>query len=404
MTHTTPRSYATPALLIVLVAGLFSAQLANAQTFSMLYSFSGKSDGATPRAGLVADSAGNLYGTTSGGGDLSACNKQGCGVVFELETSGTYSVLHAFTGTPDGSDSYAGLTPVGPGSYIGTTAGGGSHGNGATFQIDATGSETILHSFSLADGETPEAALTRSSGGYFYGTATGGGVRSSYCAGGCGVVYKTRATGALSVLHNFTGGSDGITPQGAPAVDATGNVYGTTVTGGTGPCTFAGPGCGVVYKIDPTGTETILHTFVQTDGASPVAGPTLDSAGNLYGTTFTGGEFNYGVVYKIDAAGTFSVLYNFTGGSDGSQPSASVVLDSANNIYGTTQNGGSATVCPFGCGVVFRINSLGTYQVLHRFVFSDGAFPEAPLLISHGAIYGTTTGGTTPGVIFKVTP
>jgi uncharacterized repeat protein (TIGR03803 family) len=113
-----------------------------------------------------------------------------------------------------------------------------------------------------------------------------------------------------------------------------------------------------------------LHTFVLSNGASPVAGPTLDAAGNLYGTTYTGGEFDFGVVYKIDASGSFSVLYNFTGGADGSQPSGGVVLDSANNIYGTTQAGGTKTTCPFGCGVVFRIDA-GTYQVLHRFDFTD---------------------------------
>jgi uncharacterized repeat protein (TIGR03803 family) len=392
------------ALLIALLVAVCGVQFARAQTFSMLYSFTGKSDGSIPKAGLVADSAGNLYGTTSGGGDLSACNKQGCGVVFKLDTAGTYTVLHAFTGAPDGSNPYAGLTIAGTGNYVGSTSGGGSMDNGAIFMIDTTDSETILHSFQFSDGQTPEAGLTRGTGGDLYGTATAGGVRSSFCGGGCGVVYKTRTSGVLTVLHNFVGGSDGITPQSAPAVDASGNVYGTTVTGGTGPCTFAGPGCGIIYKLDPSGIETILHTFVQTDGASPVGGPTLDAAGNLYGTTFTGGEFDFGVVYKVDTSGTFSVLYSFTGGEDGSQPSAGVALDNAGNIYGTTQNGGSKTNCPFGCGVVFRIDSVGTYQVLHRFSFNDGAFPQAPLLLSHGAFYGTTAGGATPGVIFKVTP
>jgi uncharacterized repeat protein (TIGR03803 family) len=385
---------------------LFNVPSVSAQTFSMLYAFTGKSDGASPRAGLVADSAGNLYGTTYEGGDLSACNKLGCGVVFKLSASGSYSVLHTFPeNLLDGLGPYAALALTAAGTYMGTATGGGAENNGAIFTIDTTGNEKLVHSFALLDGQTPEAGLTRGSGGNFYGTATaGGGIRNSFCDQNCGVVFKTRASGALTVLHDFAGGSDGITPQAGVAVDAVGNVYGTTITGGTGPCTFGGPGCGIVYKIDPAGAETILHTFVLTDGATPLGQLVLDSAGNLYGTTYSGGEFNFGEVYKIDSSGNFLILYNFTGGADGSQPSAGVVLDNANNIYGTTSGGGTKSICAFGCGVVFRMDSAGAYQVLHRFNFTDGFFPEAPLLIRGGAVYGTTPAGATAGVIFKVVP
>jgi uncharacterized repeat protein (TIGR03803 family) len=405
MNHITRHKSGELALLMLLASSFITVQFAQAQTFSLLYSFTGKSDGATPQAGLVADSAGNLYGTAYRGGDnsLSVCFNQGCGVVFKLDPAGIFTVLHAFTYNPDGAFPQAGLTKVTTGSFLGTTAGGGSHSNGTIFKIDAAGNETVLHRFHIADGQSPQGGLTRDASGNFYGTTTSGGVPNSFCGSGCGVVYKVHNGGALTVLHSFIGGSDGNTPQSGVVVDASGNIYGTTTTGGTGSCTFGGAGCGVVYKIDPSGNETILHTFVETDGASPV-GLVLDAAGNLYGTTFTRGQFGFGEVYKIDSGGNFSVLYSFTGGTDGSQPLAALVLDSSNNIYGTTSGGGSTTNCPFGCGVVFRIDPLGHYRVLHRFNFTDGAFPEAPLLLYHGAIYGTTAGGTLPGVVFKIVP
>jgi uncharacterized repeat protein (TIGR03803 family) len=188
------------------------------------------------------------------------------------------------------------------------------------------------------------------------------------------------------------------------AVDSAGNIYGATTTGGTGPSTFAGPGCGVVYKLDPLGNETVLHTFIESDGASPSATPVLDSAGNLYDTTFTRGQCGFGEVYKIDAAGNFSVLYSFAGGTDGSQPMAGVVLDTAGNLYGTTTAGGSTTHSPFGSGVIYRIDTLGNYRVLYRFDGVSASFPQAPLLISRWALYGTAAAGSNNGAVFKLVP
>jgi uncharacterized repeat protein (TIGR03803 family) len=188
------------------------------------------------------------------------------------------------------------------------------------------------------------------------------------------------------------------------AVDSAGNIYGATTTGGTGPSTFAGPGCGVVYKLDPLGNETVLHTFIESDGASPSATPVLDSAGNLYDTTFTRGQCGFGEVYKIDAAGNFSVLYSFAGGTDGSQPMAGVVLDTAGNLYGTTIAGGSATHSAYGSGVIYRIDTLGNYRVLYRFDGVSASFPQAPLLISRWALYGTAAAGSNNGAVFKLVP
>jgi uncharacterized repeat protein (TIGR03803 family) len=253
--------------------------------------------------------------------------------------------------------------------------------------------------------------LALDSAGNLYGTALDGGT------GNWGIIFKLDAAGNEKVLHNFTGGADGATPFGALILDPAGNLYGTAWQGGTG-CDFIT--CGVVFKIDPAGNETVLHTFVGTDGFNPFASLFRDSDGNLYGTTQFGGDFGNGAVFKLNpATGKETVLYSFTGGADGLQPSAELFQDSAGNFYSTAFNGGDLTHCnPVGCGVVFKLDpATGIETVLYAFTGgTDGWTPAGGLVQdAAGNFYGVTASGGTPrggihgvnpccGVVFKLDP
>ena len=193
-------------------------------------------------------------------------------------------------------------------------------------------------------------------------------------------MYKLDSAGHETVLYSFTGGADGGDPQSGVIRDSAGNLYGTTFLGGTG-------NAGVVYKLDSAGHETVLYSFTFADGSQPTAGVIRDSAGNLYGTTELGGPASQGVVYKLDTTGNYTVLYSFTGGADGGYPFAGVIRDSAGNLYGTTQYGGTAQQ-----GVVYRLDTAGHETVLHSFTGgADGSRPNAGVIRdSAGNLYGTT--------------
>jgi uncharacterized repeat protein (TIGR03803 family) len=212
----------------------------------------------------------------------------------------------------------------------------------APAQAQTSYSETVLHSFAPDPprGSNPWAGVIRDEEGNLYGTTPSGG------AWGAGVVYKVDTAGHATVLYHFRGQADGDMPYGGLLRDPAGNLYGTTQAGGitADVCYFLGywSGCGVVFKVDPAGNETVLYTFTGgADGAGPQAGVVADAAGNLYGTTQYGGASGYGTVYKLNTAGQETVLYSFTGGADGSEPEADVILDPAGNIYGTTPIGGT---------------------------------------------------------------
>ena len=191
-----------------------------------------------------------------------------------------------------------------------------------------TYSETVLYNFVAAPkGANPSGTLIRDTAGNVYGTTEDGG------AFGQGEVFKVSTAGRLIVLYSFTGQADGRSPRSGVTSDAHGNLYGTTYYGGAA-------GMGVVYKLDPSGHETVLHSFAGHDGAAPYAGVLLDPAGYIYGTTYYGGAGRSGVVYKLDPAGRYQVLYAFAGGADGAHPYAGLTRDAAGNLYGTTQNGG----------------------------------------------------------------
>jgi len=348
---------------------------------TVLYHFTGGADGGNPQAGVIRDSAGNLYGTTFYGGAT------GNGVVFEVSNSGQETVLYSFPGGATGAGlPLSGVIRDAAGNLYGTTELGGAWG--VVYQLTPSGQPTVLYGFpGAADGAYPSASLTRDSAGNLYGTAGGG-------TSGWGVVYRVDSSGRQNVLYTFSGGADGSTPIAGVIRDSAGTLYGTTLFGGAS-------SWGVVYKVSPSGKETVLHTFTgSADGGYPRAGLIHDSAGSLYGTTSTGGAFGNGVVFKLSAAGQETVLYNFTGGLDGGDPIAGVIQDTASNLYGTAPYGGSS-----GQGVVYKLSAAGQETVLHSFTGTDGANPYGGVIQdSAGNLYGTTYfgGASNYGVVYKV--
>lgn len=267
-----------------------------------------------------------------------------------LGSATRFASLYSFAGQPDGVGPQGNLVQDSAGDFYGTTALGGGANLGTVFKLSKS-SETVLYSFAGSpDGAHPQAGVIIDSVGNLYGTTQDGGNTGVMCpVGGCGVVFKVDSTGKETILHSFMG-TDGAAPRGGLVRDTLGNLYGTTVSGGTG-------GSGVVFKLDPSGTETVLS-----DGGSP-AGLILDDSGNLYGTIEDGGILNCstsaevrppinagcGTVFKMDATGMETVLYSFTGGNngpDGAFPNDSLIRDKAGNLYGNTLAGGKG-VCAF---------------------------------------------------------
>ena len=244
-------------------------------------------DGAYPRAVFIKVN-GTLYGTTDEGGSTGCYQDQGCGTVFAITASGKETVLHSFgTSSGDGQYPEAGLLNV-KGTLYGTTSEGGAYNEGTVFAMKtpASGTETILHSFGApGDGEEPYAGLINVNG-TLYGTTLNGG--NGGCFHGCGTVFAITTSGKESVLHSFSGAPDGFSPY-AGLINFKGTLYGTTAYGGNGGC--GGVGCGIVFSLTPSGTETVLHTFVgyPNDGGEPEA-DLLNVNGTLYGTTMSGGS------------------------------------------------------------------------------------------------------------------
>ncbi len=394
-----------PNFIVCLLApllALFVIQPATAQTYTDLYSFNlpgDLSDGALPEAALVRDASGNLYGTTFFGGLGTGCDiyYNGCGVVFKLDPSGTETVLHVFGGAgaiKDGWNPTASLTLDAAGNLYGTTSFGGAHGYGVVFKLDPTGKETILHSFARGtDGANPNAGLVRDAAGNLYGTTQYGGFG---CNGqGCGTVFEINSAGKETVLYRFTSGLDGASPLAGVVLDSSGNIYGTTWLGGI-------YGFGTVFQLDSSGNEKVLHTFASgSDGANPIGTPTLDQAGNIYGTTSAGGAsangpLGAGTVFVVDVLGNENILYTFTGGADGASPYSSLILDASGNFYGTNQL------------ALFELSG-SPLTLLHAYDFSaagtDGSIPMGPLVPdSAGNFYGTTVQGGANGwgAVFKI--
>ena len=359
---------------------------------TVLHNFTGGADGGYPYAGVFRDSAGNLYGTTYSGG------AGGRGVVFQLDTAGHETVLHSFTGGADGGYPYAGVIADAAGNLYGTASAGGAPDWGVVYQLEPTGHLTVLYTFTGGtDGGYPYAGVILDPAGNLYGTAAYGGSASGFA--GAGVVFKLNAAGDLNVVYSFGGGADGTNPEVGVIRDSAGNLYGTTQRGGAADA-------GIVYKLDTTDHLTVLYSFTDgADGGYPAAGVVRDSAGNLYGTTVGGGTAYAGVVYKLNAAGGESALFSFTGGADGDFPYASVILDPAGSLYGTTAYSG-ATQDFAGAGVVFKVDPTGHETVLYGFPgVADGYQPYAGVIRDPaGNLYGTTQrgGAADSGVVYEL--
>src|ERR1017187_10302117 len=325
-------------LVIVLLVVAGRTFHADAQTETILYRFgSSPTDGFDPQAGLVQGSDSNFYGTTYAGGTGNGCS-DGCGTVFRISPSGTYTSLYSF------------------GSFL-----------------------CFYSSFGIfpCDGAEPLAGLVQGSDGNFYGTTSGGGegATGNCPEGGCGTVFRISPSGTFTSLYSFAGyPNDGAQPQAGLVQGSDGNFYGTTYDGGSTNCsTIYGAGCGTVFRISPSGTETTLYSFGSspTDGVNPQAGLVQGSDGNFDGTTFAGGVtstnceycYGYGTVFRISPSGTFTSLYSFGNSpTDGFEPQAGLVQGSDGNFYGTTSGGGT-----YGGGIVFRISPSGSYTNLYSF-------------------------------------
>jgi uncharacterized repeat protein (TIGR03803 family) len=367
-------------LAVVLSVGSILPRHGMAQSYTNLYSFTGTNDGAHPRAPLILLSN-TLYGTTAG-------DDHGYGSVFAINTTGTgFTQLYSFTApsasypatNSDGAMPRGGLVASGNTLY-GTASRGGDFGYGTVFalNIDGTGF-TNLHSFQgyPHDGATPYSGLVLL-GDTLYGTTRNGGGSL------VGTVFaiKTNGTG-LSILHNFSS-VDGVNPDTALIVSGN-TLYGTTESGGA-----FGYGAVFALNIDGTGFKT-LHGFIEDDnGVSPTGSLVLWS-NMLYGTTSGWVSTSQGTIFAINTNGAgFTTLYRFSGGVDGRNPAAGMVL-SATTLYGTVEFGGNSS-----SGVLFAINTDGTgFSTVRSFAGArdDGSDPEANLILSGNTLYGTTYSG-----------
>lgn len=372
----------------------------------VLYSFTGGADGGNAATGLVFDTAGNLYGTTVVGGDVS------CGTIFKLapkSKSWHESVLFSFDCYGTGKNPHGGVTFDAQGNLDGTTVSGGSGGScgstgcGVVFQLGPS-KESVLHSFSGGnDGFGPGGAVIFDTAGDLFGTTPDGGADAQ------GVIYEIPAgkSGQELIVHAFSGDKDGGTGSlGNLLIDKSGTIYGVTETGGA-------HGGGTVYKLTHGAKNkwklTTLYAFKGgTDAASPYGGLVADAKGNLFGTTYYGGTSGVGTVFKLthhEKGYRERVLYSFKGGDDGDSSTSTLIFGKSGDLYGTTSGGGGTC----DCGTIFKIDpKTGKEKVLHAFGGAgDGAYPYYGLTAdAHGNFYGTTVvgGAKNQGTIFEFTP
>lgn len=362
-----PRTAILPTLVAVIAIVPFRGSSSEPSQYSVLYSFpviccyaSGvqlPANGAQPQGSLTLGTDGFLYGTAYGGGSfvnysgVANCYNTGCGTIFKVNTSGGFTLLHTFQGT---------------------------------------------------DGAWPTAEVIQAKDGYFYGTASGGGVSSCVNGGvtGCGTVFRVDASGNFTVLHAFNG-TEGAFPNGRLIQAADGYFYGTTSAGGNAVCNVGGIDCGTVFKMDTLGNITVLHAFSKSDGGHPLAGLVQATDGFFYGTTSAGGVADEGIVFRMDGQGDVTVLHSFTG-PDGIDPVAPLIQASDGAFYSATHGGTGGALL----GMIFKINTTGTFTALHAFTGPDGQFPTGAALIqgSDGALYGTTPFGGTAnlGTVYRM--
>ncbi len=386
--HDVGRAGSRVALAIALLLPVASARSA---LFSTASDGSGGAviDGADPEAALIQASDGHFYGTTVRGGSANR------GTIFRLTSEGNVTVLHSFTGVADGANPYGAPIQATDGNFYGTTASGGSADLGTVFRLTIGGVFSVLHAFAggATDGASPRAALVEGTDGLFYGTSYRGGVNNS------GTVYRITASGTVSLLHSFSlfGGTN---PE-APLIQAAdGDFYGTTTSGGYF-SPFNRNYLGTIFRVTPSGDYTMVHQMTTWDGVNgPPAGPLFQATdGHFYGTsrggfvpTGGGSFFFYGTVFRMTADGTLTVLHGFgSGATDGGNPRGGLVQANDGNLYGTTETGGV-----MDSGTIFRLTLDGSFAVVHSFAggVTEGVRPRAGVVQAlDGSLYGTTAHG-----------
>ena len=385
-----------------------------------LYSFcsrSGCTDGANPLGALVLGTDGNFYGTTVYGGIRGCAGDLGCGTIFRINLSGTLTTLYTFCSLgscADGQSPYAGLIQATDGNFYGTTYEGGEYGYGTVFKITPNAVLITLHSFyPTVDGANPESWLVEGTDGNFYGTTYDGSRE------GHGIVFKMTPSGTLTVLHNFNAGSDGAEPVAGLVQASDGNFYGTTVFGGTG--------SGTIFEITPTGSLTTIYSFCSqtncSDGGVSYGGLIQATDGNLYGTTLTGGTNDGGTIFKISTDGTLTTLYSFcaqTNCADGTNSNASPVQATTGILYGTTDGGGARSndgtifglseglgafveALPSSGNIGTPVKILGNHLPGATSVTFNGT-PATFTIVSPSLITTTVPAGATTGTVQVVTP
>jgi len=400
------RIFSGKRLVALFLLGAAAAIASRAQSFTTLVNFTWANGGDPYGSGLVQGVDGNLYGTTTYGGGCSF-NDLGCGSVFKMTPDGTLTTLHFFTG-PDGAFPYAGLFLARDGNFYGTTSAGGAncasseYCGGTVFKITRAGDLTTLYNFcsqvNCADGSQPSSGLIQAMDGNLYGTTANGGQVSCSLAEGCGTVFSITTGGTLTTLYNFSGYVD---PLGTLVQGPKGDLYGTTLLGGT----F---GFGMIFWLTQDGQqEKTLYSFCSqpscADGSFPAAGLILATDGNLYGTTEEGGnaaacDGGCGTIFRITPRGALTTLYSFAA-TDGFDPAGGLRQATDGNLYGTTVEGGYEYLCPGGCGTLFEITLGGALTTLYSITdFSEASDLGAPLVqATNGVFYGTSQAGGSDG-------
>ena len=402
-------------------------------TFTVLRSFSNATDGGKPAGTMVLGADGNFYGITRIGGS------SGYGTIFKITPAGIYTVIKSLNGTTDGGYCYGSLAKASDGNFYGITYQGGSGGYGTIFKVTPAGVYTVLKNLTVTDGRPSYNSLVQHPDGFLYGMIHGGGANYN------GSIFKISTSGVFTLLKSLAAHPDGAYPVSALTVGADGNLYGTNSAGGL-------YNAGTIFKISTTGVYTRLKDLtLETDGGNPKGNLFKGSDGLYYGMTYAGGSNLYGTAFKISATGVYTVITRFNGGLGGQAPFESLVQGTDYLLYGTTFTGGAydfgtvfklcdktATVSRSfnrnpesnrpkgsliqatdgffyglaaqggnnGAGTIFKISSTGVYTIIHHFANStDGSFPQGSLIQGpDGYLYGMTKegGANNVGTIFKV--
>ncbi len=344
---------------------------------TVLHSFNG-SDGLKPN-GLIQANDGNFYGTTKEGGI------KGKGTIFRLAANGTFVSLYSFSG-PDGEGPRAGLTQANDGNLYGTAYTGGAYVNGTLFRMTLGGTLTTVHDFNFSDGAKPSGRLIQAKDNALYGTTEASSTSSS------GTVFRITLEGVETILYSFSSGSGygssnslySQIPVGGVVEASDGNLYGT----------FSSSLGGSIFQLDPSGSLTYLHSFNNSnnyfEGKDPAGGLIQAKDGNLYGTTISGGLYNFGTVFRVEPKGSFQKLHSFTGGNDGSHPFGGVIQANDGNFYGPAFDGNTNNN-----GAIFKLR-LENYPDISTFTPAS-ATVGSPVVIT-GTNFTNTTSVTFNGV------